>query len=527
MMEGGEIDEIPPEVIYLKKGALKHEDKTTVFFNETFSFTSLNPNTNTDSRGALYYNDVLIIKKSELEKIYQNNKKEDQTYPQTLKLCKACNVYFYNSPSHRDEKHRTISSCRFDLFHHKKNLTSKVKLEVQQTQTNHTEYAYHRENKLYIYSEGKQTRKIQMKIKNCSDKIISIDKAVADNSRNGYILWSDGTQQANLQIYQFNEEIAPDTMSTQVIQIHLPGEIKASKDLSIKLKTTEGLFLDLDVIIYNNYLHDVRETKLEERLNSQWKYEKNKEDFKEDLNTKACYTTNKELFESLSVYIALENKFKVKNNKQTPSFLPNLPKEINRIVELLSEETTRDNFREKFTHHTKAELAHYLSEMSSTTTTVIASSFVGLKTKLTIDLDLQSLQQLNVKMNDTLLLKENEKVHEAKITLSEIHQTTVEVNAILELTRGTPLQVTPPIRVTPFSHVMTAIEATEDLGIGLATKNYFFPTSSRTKHFNVKAKIDDVTLDNCQTEAVNKINNLVPGDVFTLQGLISFSFNFS
>ncbi len=512
------MDEVPPDTIFLIKATGVNRKKEVVTFNETFNFNSLNPNFRTNNEGTLFYKDILVIKKQELRKIHQNNSKEIQTYTQSLKICKACNIYYYNNNSHRDEKHIVNSLYQYDLNHQKKNQTEEIKLEVLHPQTNLTEYVLYQEKKLFIYSEGKLPREVQMKVKNCSNKTISLDKAIADNSRNGYITWSGGILQANLQIYQFNEEIAPDATSTQIIQIHLPGEIEASKDMTIKFKTLEGTILDIDVIVFNNYLEHNTESKLEERISKQWRYEKDKENLREDLNNKLSYVPSKDLFESLSVYADLQNRFKTYKGKTPSSILSNLPTDIRRVVQVLSEETTRDNFREKFTHYTKAELTHYLSEMASTKTTVITSSFVGLKTKITLELDLQSLQQLNLGMNDTILLKTNLEILECRIVLSEIHQTTVEANVIKDITPKTSIQVTSPIRITPFKNVMTAIEATGDMATGLATKNYLFPTSIRTKPSDNKAEIDDATLDECQREAVHKINNLARGDVFTLQG---------
>ena len=519
-MEESEMDEIPPEVIHLTNNTEKITNKFSVSFDENFSFNTLHPNFSTDENGNLFYNeDTLVINKSELKRIYQTNKdKEIKTFPQTLKLCKACHCYYYNNNSHRDEKHRINSKYLCDLSHMKKKLTTDVKLEVLHPITNHTEYAYYQENKLIIHSEGKEPRQVRMKLKNCTSKTIGINKAIADNSRNGYIHWAGGLQQANLQIYEFNEEIAPETTSTQTILINLPGEIEASKDLTIKIKTMSNEFHDLDIVVFNNYLENDTEIQLEKRLNSQWKYEKDKENFKEDLNTKESYRPINNLFESLSIYTTLQNRYKDMSNKPLHLILSNLPTDIRRIVQILSEDVTRENYRERFTHFIKIELVHYLSELGTIKTVIVTISIVGLKTNLTLDLSLQSLNQLNIKMNEIILIKTNNEIYEGRVTLSEIHQTTVEVNAILNLSPKTSVQITSPIRITPFTHMMSAIEATKDLSVGLATKNYMFPNVIRTKPCNVQVKVEDTTLDECQVEAVNKIANLAPGDVFTLQG---------
>ncbi len=67
---------------------------------------------------------------------------------------------------------------------------------------------------------------------------------------------------------------------------------------------------DSEITLFCNYTEPTEETPSKPRIHSQWKYMKgDREDLKEDINTKASYSTST-LFDSTSMYFHLQNKVK-------------------------------------------------------------------------------------------------------------------------------------------------------------------------------------------------------------------------
>ena len=523
-------EETPPKIIPLK--LIQNSDEIPrdncinfTLQNDKIKFISSNPNLNVDGQNSLYFQDILVIKENELVEIIKKEKpgKEDNVFPQSIKFCNSCHCYFYHHRSHKDSKHKIVANLYQDMTARKRKVNQNLKLIVQD-QEQQTECGYYRNDRLIIYSESTAARVINIKLKNLSNETITVKKCIGDNTRNGFIYWGGGIQQGDLQVYQLEEEIQPNNLSTQIIQIHLPGEIQASKDLTLKIKVRDNKSVDhlydSEITVFSNYTEPTGETPSIPRIQDQWKYVKgDREDLKDDINTKASYATST-LFDSTSMYFHLQNKIKDYPTTATLSNVSFKDPNLNNIIRTVGEETTRDNWKEKMTHFIKSELVHYLSELQCIDTVVISKKDVDLKTRLVLDLDLQSLTKLNIKQNETILLKVDEtKIVEAKVVISETRKTTILTETLLSIEPGKSVQITPPLRVIPFSHMMRALDMVKsNVDIAVHTKNYFLPNQIRTKNTDSCIQIDDTSLDEDQVTAIKKIDNLQPGDVFILQG---------
>ncbi len=435
-------------------------------------------------------------------------------------------MYFYNNKSHNDEQHKGTAEIMHLISSSQKNTTPHLQFVIQD-QIGLTEHArYNEKNQYLIFSESENARTITLRIINRSNDSIMLIQGIADNSNNGFITWTGGRQLGELQIYQFEELVTPGNMSTSTIHINLPGQFPASKDLSMKLKTIdnqtneENLF-DLDLTIFNNYLPSRTEEPLEPRIHKQWICEKrDRNDSQDNLNTKHCALPPKTLFKSLSVYQTLQNKL-----LNHPITIPvteqslNLPNEVLQVYKTLNTTTNRENWLIKAKHYIKAELVHYIVyDLKTYATKVIKVNKQGLITELVLDLDLYTLSDLNLKTNEEALVKIQGRILRSRISISEVRQTTIEIEAIIDVPLDSSVQIAPTLRSAPFSIVCRALEDADNLEVGLITKNYFLPNKVRTKNKPSTIEFADKSLDDCQREAVTKMNNLIPGDVFVLKG---------
>ena len=525
--------DIPP-TIFIKHTdrleKLEQLEKHTVLYNiqgEKAKFTTLNKDFNVNASGSLFFKDILVIKNHILVEFYKKNVDNGvKLFKQTLKVCKSCNLYFYNNSSHKDEQHKGIAEIMYLISSNKKNTNPHLQFVIQD-QIGLTEYARYNENNHYlIFSESEHARTITLRIINRSSESITLIQGIADNSHNGFITWTGGRQLGELQIYQFDELVTPGNQSARTIQINLPGQFPASKDLSLKIKTIdnrtneENLF-DLELTVFNNYLPPRNEETLEPRIHKQWicqKYDRN--DTENNLNTKHSHLPPKTLFKSLSVYQTLDNKL-----LNHPITIPvteqslNLPNEVLQIYRILHTTTNRENWKVKAIHYIKSELVHYMMyDLNTYITKVIKINKQGLITELVLDLDLYTLSNLHLKTNEEALVKIQGRILRSRISISEVKQTTIEIEAITDVPLNSTIQIAPTLRSAPFSIVCKALEDADNLEVGLIAKNYFLPNKIRTKNTSSNIEFADKSLDDCQREAVTKMNNLAPGDVFVLQG---------
>ncbi len=521
----------PPPTIFIKymndSEEIQHAKGNEVYFQvckNKIKFLTLHQSYSVSEDGSLHYMDILVMKPNILADQYYKNRLE--IFPQNLKVCKSCSTFYYNFKSHNDIQHKMIAENMSIISSSPKNTKSPLTVEIVH-QIGLTEYAYQREDRYIIHSESENTRSVLLKIRNRSSNNIKITKCVADNSRNGFITWSAGTQMGDLRIYPFDEELLPNTLSQETIQINIPGQFPVSKDMTLKVKTIdertnkENLY-DIELTIFNNYLPPEEEETLEPRNHKHWVCQKPDRDDStdSDLNTKACHTPPKTLFQTLTPYQELQHQL-----MNHPPHLPvnekslSLPKEVFEIYELLNTPTNRDNWKKRIAHYLKCELVHYLTHMLKTCPTkVLKVNKLGLTTELTLDLDMSTLSSLNLKANDEALIKIQDKVIPAQVSLTEIKQTTIKIESLLNVPLNSQIQVAPTLRSAPFAIVFRALEDTESLDISLATKNYFLPNRVITQGKPTPIEPADKGLDDCQLEAVTKMNHLAPGDTFVLQG---------
>ena len=521
----------PPPTIFIKYinalEELEHSKNNEVYFKvqeNKVKVTTLNPSYSLSEDGFLYYKDIPIIKTSILLEIYSKNKLE--VIPQTLKVCRSCSTFYYNFKSHNDSQHKRIIENMSIISSSPKNTNSVLEFEIVH-QTGLTEYAHYNQDKRYIiHTESENTRIIYLKIRNKSNNNIKITKCVADNSQNGFIAWSAGTQMGNLRIYPFGEELQPNTLSQKTVEISVPGQFPVSKDMTLKVKTineqtNEENLYDLLLTVFNNYLPPGEEEILEPRNHRHWVCEKRDRDESQDyLNTKICHTPPKTLFQTLTPYQLLQHQL-----INHPPHLPvtakslNVPKEVFEIYEILSTPTNRDNWKKKIAHFLKSEFVHYLTFMLKTCPTkVLKINKLGLTSELILDLDMNTLSSLNLKANDQVLLKVEDEVLPAQISVTEIKQTTIKVEYLPNVPLNTQIQIAPTLRTAPFAIGFRVLEDAESLDISLATKNYFLPNRIITHGKPTQIEPADKGLDNCQLEAVTKMNHLAPGDTFILMG---------